>query len=1032
MAVAQPGSGLTVAGILTKRSPPPDDVDPEQPLLPEPLREVQAAPPTDAGAPSAVATRAPPPAAEPEARDRRLRLADLLLPVSVVLWALAVAIADAGAMDDYGLLAALPAAYFVAAGLLVVSTAVVLTDDRLSPVRLALHLAALVVVLHGTVPAIFSTATYPWLYKHVGVVAYLNANGDIDSSVDIYQNWPGFFTLAAWFTRLTGAASPLSFAAWAPVYFNVLSCLVLMFAFRQLPVSQRARWTACFLFVAANWVGQDYFAPQAMTFLLSVGVVALVLAWMRSDRLTAVGRGLRGVGARLARTPADGEPPAEAPAGRQAPEEAPAWLRMAAFATILAVHAVVVFSHQLSPYVVIFGVTALAVCGLARPWWVVALMVATTVAYLFLRMPYVDRTQDLWATLGEPFRNLGGNEIGGSTARFGRRVTALGAPLTVLTMWGLAVLGVYRRLRRALPTMAIALLAAAPLLIAFGQRYGGEAVFRIYLFSLPWAAVLAAAALAPRSRRRPARVPAVAVVGVPLLAVTGFWMSAVYGAQGLYEVRAGEVEASRFFYESAEPTSVLMLAAPHFPGRIAANYDEFGAGENTPDLLTTSRRFRHRMYGDADVPAISAVADRYLPRPPATVYLAVSRGQKVYSELLGHLPTGSLDRLEAALDRSPAWERVFTNADSSIFRYLAPGVAPVGMGPPRRPARPPVQPATDDGALVGIGISALVLLVTAVGVAVSRRGRPGRRRPSTPPDGFAASEAAPAHEVLLTGSDASPKGIEVLQRLLADDPGVPVRLAAVRALSSALEDQQLRALRVALQDRAPEVRGAAVERLALRSPEAIGEVVAHVGDASDAVRHAIGRRLSETAPALLWEALRGAGHPEGVCGRVGEVAPEVVDELVLDRLRSADASDRRLALRLASETTVPAVLDEVVTLASDPDVEIRKAALQQLGGRAEAVPTLAQALRDADSSVRLCAARGLAAVRSDDAAVALVAALTDSDVAVQRTAIEALASRTAPEVAGPVATALSQSERGSDTEALTPNGQRASEGGPTR
>ena len=46
-------------------------------------------------------------------------------------------------------------AYFVALGLRIVSIAIQVTRETTSPVRLALHLVFLVVVLHGTVPIIF-------------------------------------------------------------------------------------------------------------------------------------------------------------------------------------------------------------------------------------------------------------------------------------------------------------------------------------------------------------------------------------------------------------------------------------------------------------------------------------------------------------------------------------------------------------------------------------------------------------------------------------------------------------------------------------------------------------------------------------------------------------------------------------------------------------------------------------------------------------------------------------------------------------
>jgi hypothetical protein len=283
-------------------------------------------------------------------------------------------------MNDWGLFAAIPITFFAALGLLIASIGALFTASRLSPVRLTLHLAALVLVLHGTVPLIFAPPNYPWVYKHIGVTRYIGAHGRLDPSIDIYHSWPGFFALAAWFTRVAGAPSPMAYAAWAPVYFNLLLCLVLNFAFRSLRVTPRVRLLGLFLFVPANWVGQDYFAPQALAFVLSVAVVAMVLAWLQVDRPNRFIRRLRRLAASVkvkgSSGPHEEEPPPSTSTGS----------RRAAVIAILGTFGVVVVSHQLSPYMVVIGLGLLTAAGVVRPRWVVIAMVAMTVAYLVPRL----------------------------------------------------------------------------------------------------------------------------------------------------------------------------------------------------------------------------------------------------------------------------------------------------------------------------------------------------------------------------------------------------------------------------------------------------------------------------------------------------------------------------------------------------------------------------------------------------------------------------------------------------------------------
>ena len=376
--------------------------------------------------------------------DPGLRPADGILPAALILWGASLSTVDLSTMNDYGLLAALPAGFYLALALLVLSILVTLHDSRPSPVRFALHVACLVLVLHGTVPLILSAPNYPWTFKHVGVTDYVNLHGGVRASTDIYQSWPGFFALAAWFTKLAGVGSPLAYAAWAPVYFNLLNCLMLSFAFASLPVTRATRWLAMFLFVAANWVGQDYFAPQALAFVLTLAVFALLLSWFGAERRPAAvlaasalahrlvgGAGARGRRAanRRVHGPAGrrelqrlwvaaGGQPADARAmggvlhrsqrsGRPPVTLHGAWHDVARLSVLFAVFAAVVVTHQLSPYMIVMAVGVLTAAGTVRPRWIVAGLALVTVGYLIPRLPYLQQTQDVFGSLLHPFGNVG-------------------------------------------------------------------------------------------------------------------------------------------------------------------------------------------------------------------------------------------------------------------------------------------------------------------------------------------------------------------------------------------------------------------------------------------------------------------------------------------------------------------------------------------------------------------------------------------------------------------------------------------------
>lgn len=614
-----------------------------------------------------------------------MKPSDVLLPTAVATWLFALSGVDSGAINDWGLLPALPVAFFVALGLLVASIALALTDPEPSPVRLGLHIVVLVVVLHGTVPLLFPEPNYPWVYKHVGVVGYIDLHRGLDPSVDIYQNWPGFFAVAAWFTRIAGVGSPLAFAKWAPLFFNLVFCLELAWVLWALPLARRTRWLALFLFVAANWVGQDYFAPQALAFGLSLAVYAIVLTWLRVDRRPALARA---VGRIARRVLGGGSGPAD---GLDLDEDndttAPrlgGWAKPFVLGTLIAVFAVVVVGHQLSPYLVLLGLGLLAAAGFVRPRWVVVALAAITLGYLALHLSFLRGNGDLAGSpfnpreilgaLSNPFDNAHAAGFDTATPLAGRRITALGSPALILGLWALAGLGAVRRIRAGRPALLLVLLAAAPAVLVLGQNYGGEAIFRIYLFSLPWTVALGACALTRRADRRPAGAAArdwasAVVVSAALSVVIVLFMSAFYGSIELYRVRPGAVAADQYFYDHARPGSVLGLVSPNVASRVSGRYDQFMSG-STPPALSTVEAFEHHLLGAADLPALAKLYSGHVEETPGDIYLALSADQQVYVEVLGLMPAGALDGLDRALASSPEWELFYRNADAVIYRFL--------------------------------------------------------------------------------------------------------------------------------------------------------------------------------------------------------------------------------------------------------------------------------------------------------------------------------------------------------------------------
>jgi len=141
----------------------------------------------------------------------------------------------------------------------------------------------------------------------------------------------------------------------------------------------------------------------------------------------------------------------------------------------------------------------------------------------------------------------------------------------------------------------------------------------------------------------------------------------------------------------------------------------------------------------------------------------------------------------------------------------------------------------------------------------------------------------------------------------------------------------------------------------------------------------------------------------------------------MERVSSPDVADRILALELTGHLGTPELLAEAVAGLTDVEAAVRRAAATRLDGCDQAVPGLADALRDdPDPSVRSAAARALTEVVTDDATAAFVGALQDPHLDVRRLAVEALRRRPSVDLAHRLAAQLNSSNLDSVGEVLWP------------
>jgi hypothetical protein len=190
------------------------------------------------------------------------------------------------------------------------------------------------------------------------------------------------------------------------------------------------------------------------------------------------------------------------PGTRRRPREGTAELRLRGavpfIAAFLLLFFVLVFSHELSPYIVAIQLIALAVVGQIRPRWIPLAALAITLIYLIPNFSYVNSHYGILSSFGDFFSNIQSPSASDpGTTPESQRIIGYCADLLSLGMWMLSLIGAWRRRSSRRTVIALLFLTFSPILVLVGGAYGNEGILRVYLFSLPWAAALATFALMP-------------------------------------------------------------------------------------------------------------------------------------------------------------------------------------------------------------------------------------------------------------------------------------------------------------------------------------------------------------------------------------------------------------------------------------------------------------------------------------------------------------------------------------------------------
>jgi hypothetical protein len=547
--------------------------------------------------------------------------APALLLAAFTIWLLALPLLRNSHVGQYGLLATSGGLLLVGAMILAVTGFFAAIATR-QMVTAGVAVLATVCIERATVALITEVPNYVWTYRHIGLADYIMKTGVLPSlAFDIYSSWPGFFTCVAWFSSIT-RLDLVDAALWfAPEAATLVVVMVGALAL-GLGLTLSGAFTAAMVALILNWVGQDYFSPQGVAIILATAVLAL-LAHSKHHPVAGY--------------------------------------------VSLPIFAVLVTVHQLTPVWICAAVVTLALFAQMRPRWLAAPYLLILGVYLYSRRSIID--QYGWLSGFNPLSNS--ETVVNNRGSDGRVFTIFVEQAAALSMWLLAAVCFVVVWRGSSARLTAGIMAFSPMLLLFVQSYGGEAIFRVYLYTLPGSAVLLAAFLTRplviefRGRRMRLIVAAwLTVIGFAVAAMQGY-----YGSWTYVTITRNQLEQSRWLSATTPADTLMIVPAPAgWPTRTNADYVRHAAVDpwydNLPDQFEDPLRT-----GRPTSDALEWLETDARSHGNRRVYIVLTRQAWDYDAFMRYFTPGALQDLVERLNQRPGWERVINDSDTLAYMY---------------------------------------------------------------------------------------------------------------------------------------------------------------------------------------------------------------------------------------------------------------------------------------------------------------------------------------------------------------------------
>ncbi len=586
----------------------------------------------------------------------------VLISSALIIWWFSLPAINPDQFTDFGIVGAAPWSFYAAFILIQISFAFVISREDTRPATLLMHVVILIVMLHGTLALVYEVPRYAWTYKHLGVVDYVQRFGMLDTTIDAYQNWPGFFTFMALVAEVTGIQSFLGLANWAQVFWNLLYVGGLRLIYKAFTNDNRLVWLGIWIFFLTSWVGQDYFAPQALGFFLHLVVIGTLLTWFQVQERPVAASGRWWSITNLYRTVVNRGSQTDVPRVRIRPYQ-----RSGLAAIVILSFFVLAFSHQLTPFITLTTIALLIIlrrCNRRDLFILMVILLLTLLAYMSIT--FIENAElAIFGSIGSLFSNVEGTLRDYSRSSAGRFLVSQVTRLTSLGVWILAFLGAIRRLRSGYWDLALGVVAVAPFMILAMQAYGGEVLFRVYFLSLPGMAFLVGALLYSGTSGGRSWITGGSVLVVTVI-LSASLIFTYYGNERINHMDQNEVDALQTLYQAAPTGSLILTGGTNSPTRFDRYTSFWHFPLNRIEGFWAGEQWQYQDM-DFDDYDLQLLYDTMADEKYTDAYLVISNAQKRFVSAYNLDQKDYLDRLEAALQQSPLFDAQTINADVTIY-----------------------------------------------------------------------------------------------------------------------------------------------------------------------------------------------------------------------------------------------------------------------------------------------------------------------------------------------------------------------------